>query len=247
MRCRGDGALDGLREVVEFGGIQIGHRPEGHAGLVPMNQVIAAQGEGFIGRRTAGFRPDKEVDEMLLTLIDERGDGAVRQIIQPPADEREALCGEVGDGRGKVQFAIEPRLDGVLVGGRDIGEMTGLERADVARVNLQRQPHVPLWAVYPQWGWGTEDSEQALGLLRRFGSVTVLNGHIHQTVQKIEGNITFHTAMSTAFPQPAPGSAPKPGPMKVPAEKLRSVLGVTSVNYVVGDGPLAVVDTPLAS
>ncbi len=107
--------------------------------------------------------------------------------------------------------------------------------------------HVPLWAVYPSWGWGTEDSEQALGMLKRFGSVTVLNGHIHQTVQKIEGNITFHTAMSTAFPQPAPGSAPKPGPMKVPAEKLRSVLGVTTVNFVRGTGPLAVVDTPLSS
>jgi 3',5'-cyclic-AMP phosphodiesterase len=105
--------------------------------------------------------------------------------------------------------------------------------------------HVPLWAVYPQWGWGTEDSEQALGFMKRFGSVTVLNGHIHQTVQKIEGNVTFHTAMSTAFPQPAPGSAPKAGPMKVPAEKLRSVLGVTSVNYVVGNSPLAVIDTPL--
>ncbi len=105
--------------------------------------------------------------------------------------------------------------------------------------------HVPLWAVYPKWGWGTEDSEQALGYLKRFGSVTVLNGHIHQTVQKIEGNITFHTAMSTAFPQPAPGSAPKPGPMKVPAEKLRSVLGVTSVNYVEGNSPLAVIDSPL--
>jgi len=69
--------------------------------------------------------------------------------------------------------------------------------------------HIPLWAVYPQWGWGTDDAEQALGYLRRFGSVTVLNGHIHQTVKKVEGNITFHTAMSTAFPQPAPGTAPK--------------------------------------
>jgi Icc protein len=105
--------------------------------------------------------------------------------------------------------------------------------------------HVPLWAVYPKWGWGTEDGEQALGYLKRFGSVTVLNGHIHQTVQKIEGNITFHTAMSTAFPQPQPGAAPKPGPMKVPAEKLRSVLGVTSVNYIEGKSPLAVIDTPL--
>ena len=105
--------------------------------------------------------------------------------------------------------------------------------------------HVPLWAVYPQWGWGTKDSEQALSHLRRFGSVSVLNGHIHQTIQKVEGNITFHTAMSTAFPQPAPGSAPSPGPMKVPAEKLRSVLGLTSVNYVEHDHTLAITDTPL--
>jgi 3',5'-cyclic AMP phosphodiesterase CpdA len=105
--------------------------------------------------------------------------------------------------------------------------------------------HVPLWTVYPKWGWGTEDSAQALAQLKRFGSVTVLNGHIHQIIQKVEGNITFHTAMSTAFPQPEPGTAPKPGPMKVPAEKLRSVLGVTSVNYVESQHTLAVVDSPL--
>ena len=105
--------------------------------------------------------------------------------------------------------------------------------------------HVPLWAVYPQWGWGTKDSEQALSYLRRFGSVSVLNGHIHQTIQKVEGNITFHSAMSTAFPQPAPGSAPSPGPMKVPAEKLRSVLGLTSVNYMEHNHTLAITDTPL--
>jgi 3',5'-cyclic-AMP phosphodiesterase len=106
--------------------------------------------------------------------------------------------------------------------------------------------HIPLWAVYPQWGWGTDDAEQALGFLRRFGSVTVLNGHIHQTVKKVEGNITFHTAMSTAFPQPAPGSAPKPGPMKVEAERLSSVLGITDINYLEGKHTLAVVDSTLA-
>ena len=89
--------------------------------------------------------------------------------------------------------------------------------------------HIPLWAVYPDWGWGTDDSAQALSYLKRFGSVTVLNGHIHQTMQKVEGNITFHTATSTAFPQPHPGAAPSPGPMKVPAEQLRSLLGLTSV------------------
>src|SRR5207245_5832180 len=105
--------------------------------------------------------------------------------------------------------------------------------------------HIPLWAVYPQWGWGTDDSEQALSYLKRFGSVTVLNGHIHQTMQKIEGNITFHTAMSTAFPQPKPGAAPSPGPMKVPAEKLRGLLGLTGVYYVENKHSLAVIDSPL--
>jgi Icc protein len=105
--------------------------------------------------------------------------------------------------------------------------------------------HIPLWAVYPQWGWGTQDSEIALGYLRRFGSVSVLNGHIHQTIQKLEGNITFHTAMSTAFPQPAPGTAPAPGPMKVSAEKLRSLLGLSSVIYQEHNHTLAITDTPL--
>jgi Icc protein len=105
--------------------------------------------------------------------------------------------------------------------------------------------HVPLWTVYPQWGWGTEDSERALGYLRRFGSVTVLNGHIHQTLKKVEGNVTFHTAMSTAFPQPAPGSAPKPGPLKVEAGGLRKVLGITTVNYLEGRQSLAVADSSL--
>ncbi len=105
--------------------------------------------------------------------------------------------------------------------------------------------HIPLWAVYPQWGWGTDDAAQALGFMKRFGSVTVLNGHIHQAMQKVEGNVTFHTARSTAFPQPAPGSAPKAGAMVVPAEKLRSVLGLNSVQYVESGHTLAVVDVPL--
>ena len=105
--------------------------------------------------------------------------------------------------------------------------------------------HIPLWEVYPKWGWGTEDGARALGYLKRFGSVTVLNGHIHQTLRKVEGNVTFHTAASTAFPQPQPGAAPKPGPMKVEAGRLRSVLGITEVDYTVGKQSLAVVDTAL--
>jgi Icc protein len=106
--------------------------------------------------------------------------------------------------------------------------------------------HVPLWTIYPQWGWGTEDSAQALGHLKRFGSVTVLNGHIHQVIRKVEGNMTFHTARSTAFPQPEPGKAESPGPMKnVPAEKVRSMLGLTRVSYVESRGNLAIVDSVL--
>jgi 3',5'-cyclic-AMP phosphodiesterase len=106
--------------------------------------------------------------------------------------------------------------------------------------------HIPLWSVYPEWGWGTEDSAQALGYLKRFGSVTVLNGHIHQVMQKVEGNVTFHTAMSTAFVQPQPGKADSPGPMKVPDDQLRSLLGITEVNYVRGGHTLALVDSTLA-
>ncbi len=106
--------------------------------------------------------------------------------------------------------------------------------------------HIPLWSVYPEWGWGTEDSAQALAYLKKFGSVTVLNGHIHQIMQKVEGNVTFHTAASTAFPQPQPGKADSPGPMKVPAEQLRGILGITDVNYIRGQHALAVVDSSLA-
>ena len=106
--------------------------------------------------------------------------------------------------------------------------------------------HMPLWTIYEPWGWGTGDADQLMSQLRRFGSVTVLNGHIHQIMQKVEGNVTFHTALSTAFPQPAPGTAPSPGPMKVPADHLRSVLGISHVNYVQGNHSLAIVDSPLA-
>jgi 3',5'-cyclic AMP phosphodiesterase CpdA len=105
--------------------------------------------------------------------------------------------------------------------------------------------HVPLWAVYERWGWGTQDAARALALLKRFGSVTVLNGHIHQVLQKVEGKVTFHTARSTAFPQGEPGMG-SPGPLKgVAAAKLRSVLGLTKVAYVENRGALAVTDATL--
>ncbi len=105
--------------------------------------------------------------------------------------------------------------------------------------------HIPLWMVYPEWGWGTPDAAEALTYLKRFGSVTVLNGHIHQVVQKVEGNVAFHTATSTAFPQPAPGTAPHAGPMVVPAGKLKSVIGIAEVRYVGRHSHLAIVDSAL--
>jgi 3',5'-cyclic-AMP phosphodiesterase len=138
------------------------------------------------------------------------------------------------------------QLEGLGVIGAEQLEWFGKDLADVtASTPIVVFAHIPLWSVYPEWGWGTKDSAQALSILRRFGSVTVLNGHIHQVMQKVEGNVTFHTAMSTAFPQPAPGTAPSAGPMTVPADRLRQVLGVTSVNFTAGNHHLAVVDTPL--
>jgi hypothetical protein len=99
--------------------------------------------------------------------------------------------------------------------------------------------------VAAEWGWGTDDSVAALGLVKRFGSVTVLNGHIHQITQNVEGAVTFRTARSTAFLQPAPGTAPSPGPMKVPEDRLRSVLGIAAVAVKQGTQPLAITDSDL--
>ncbi|QZP32697.1 metallophosphoesterase family protein [Pseudomonas sp. DR48] len=105
--------------------------------------------------------------------------------------------------------------------------------------------HIPLWTIYQPWGWGTEDGDQAIAMLRKYGSVTVLNGHIHQVIQKVEGNITFHTARGTAYPQPAPGAAPSPGPMTVAADQLRNYLGLTDVRATQGEHPLALIDSTL--
>jgi plastocyanin len=105
--------------------------------------------------------------------------------------------------------------------------------------------HIPLWSVYPEWGWGTEDSGRALALLKRFGSVSVLNGHIHQVMQKVEGDVCFHTAMSTAFPQPAPGTAKSPGPMTVAADRLKQILGITRLSFHDVNHPIAITDVPL--
>ena len=105
--------------------------------------------------------------------------------------------------------------------------------------------HFPMWALLPDWGWGTQDSLEAFMILKRFGSVTVLNGHIHQIQQKVEGRVVFHTARSTAFPQPAPGDGPGPGPKVVPADQLRDHIGLTSVSVTSAKAPLALLDQTL--
>jgi 3',5'-cyclic-AMP phosphodiesterase len=166
--------------------------------------------------------------------------------------------GKETKGRGWYSFNHK---DVHFVGLTNVGAQEGLGKLGTDQLewlegDLKGQPasrpvvvfaHIPLWSVYPDWGWGTADSAEALAYLKRFGSVTILNGHIHQVMQKVEGNVTFHTAMSTAFPQPAPGTAKAPGPMKVPDEKLKSVLGITSVQSIAKNHSLAVVDSTLES
>ena len=105
--------------------------------------------------------------------------------------------------------------------------------------------HMPLWTIYQPWGWGTADAEAALTGLRRFGSVTILNGHIHQIIQKTEGNIRFHTARSTAYPQPAPGEAAAPGPLVVPPDRLLASLGLTTAPTAKRHAPLELADATL--
>ena len=106
--------------------------------------------------------------------------------------------------------------------------------------------HVPLFAMYPAWGWSTDDAVQALAMMKRFGAVTCLNGHVHQVLTRVEGNVTFHTARATGFPQPRPGEAPSPSPLTVPAGQLHAALGITEARYVARTGAVAVVDDPLS-
>ncbi len=155
--------------------------------------------------------------------------------------------------RKGVHFVGLVNVQGVTEGGLGVlgAEQLDWLAKDLASLSASTPlvvfAHVPLWMVYPKWGWGTDDGARALALMKRFGSVTVLNGHIHQALQKIEGNMTFHTARSTAFPQPEAGTAPKPGPMVVEAARLRSFLGLTRVSYVESHPTLAIVDATLAA
>ncbi|MUL63707.1 metallophosphoesterase [Mycobacterium sp. CBMA 234] len=105
--------------------------------------------------------------------------------------------------------------------------------------------HIPLFAMYPDWGWGTDDATQALSYLRRFASVTCLNGHVHQVFSKTEGNITFHSGTTTAYPLPHPGDGPAPKPVTLPAGKLHDALGVREVSYQTGQHTLALKERTL--
>jgi len=153
--------------------------------------------------------------------------------------------------QGGVHFIALVNVVSLKAGG--LGTL-GNEQLEWLEQDVERLPsstpivvfaHIPLWSVYPEWGWGTDDSARALSYLKRFGSVSVLNGHIHQVMQKVEGHVTFHTAMSTAFPQPAPGSAPSPGPMKVPDDRLRKMLGLSRISFHDVNHPIAITDVPL--
>jgi 3',5'-cyclic AMP phosphodiesterase CpdA len=198
------------------------------------------------------------LDQMLKTLRQ-------RQVFYVPGehdvtgDDGKLYLDRFGKGTAGMGWQSFDHKGVHFVGLNNVVQLEGLGKIGAAQLEWLRKDldavssstpvvvfaHIPLWSVYPDWGWGTEDSAQALAYLKRFGSVTVLNGHIHQVLQKVEGNVTFHSATSTAFPQPAPGSAPSAGPMKVPAGQLRHLLGITEVNYVPGAHPLALVDTPL--
>jgi hypothetical protein len=105
--------------------------------------------------------------------------------------------------------------------------------------------HIPLFAMYPDWGWGTDDAAQALGYLKRFSSVTCLNGHVHQLFSKTEGNVTFHSATTTAYPLPHPGDGPAPKPVTLPAGKLHDALGIREVSYTKGQQTLALKEQTL--
>lgn len=106
--------------------------------------------------------------------------------------------------------------------------------------------HFPLWGLYPDWGWGTEDGPAALALLARFGSVTALNGHVHQIQRRVEGHVSFHAARSTAYPQPASGVGPGPGPLAVPAAELRAAIGFSTLDVRTVDAPIAITDVTVA-
>jgi 3',5'-cyclic AMP phosphodiesterase CpdA len=157
-------------------------------------------------------------------------------------------AGSVGDGwysfdiAGVHVIALVNTLNLHKLGHLGVDQLEFVEK-DVARLSSDTPiivfSHIPLFAMYPDWGWGTDDAVQALSYLRRFASVTCLNGHVHQLFSKTEGNVTFYSGTTTAYPLPRPGDGPAPKPVTLPAGKLRDVLGVREVTYTKGETALA--------
>ena len=149
-------------------------------------------------------------------------------------------AGSQGDGwssfdMGGIHFLLLNNVvDVVNLGHLGTAQLEFIEK-DVANLRSDTPivvfAHIPMWTIYEKWGWGTDDAAQALSYLKRFASVTVLNGHIHQVMSKVEGNITFSTVSTTAYPLPAPGTAPAPAPVTLPAGKLADILGIREVRY----------------
>ena len=177
----------------------------------------------------------------------------------PAVSEYFSRFGKASDNRGYYSFdhggvhfmalinVLEFRAGGLgTLGEAQLAWATADLKGRSASTPIVVFAHMPLWTIYEPWGWGTGDAEPLIAQLRRFGSVTILNGHIHQIVQKVEGNITYHTARSTAYPQPAAGVGAGPGPLKVPADELASMLGVTSVARLRHPPALALTDQTLA-
>jgi 3',5'-cyclic AMP phosphodiesterase CpdA len=177
----------------------------------------------------------------------------------PSVNEYFSRFGKVSDNKGYYSFdhggvhfmalinVLEFKAGGLgTLGEAQLAWATADLKARSASTPIVVFAHMPLWTIDEPWGWGTGDAEPLIAQLRRFGSVTILNGHIHQIVQKVEGNITYHTARSTAYPQPAAGVGAGPGPLKVPADELATLLGVTSVAKLRHPPTLALTDETLA-
>lgn len=163
-------------------------------------------------------------------------------------------AGSVGDGwysfdtAGVHVIALVNTLNLHKLGHLGADQLAFVEK-DVARLSSDTPiivfSHIPLFAMYPNWGWGTDDAAQALSYLRRFSSVTCLNGHVHQLFSKTEGNVTFYSGTTTAYPLPRPGDGPAPKPVTLPAGKLRDALGIREVSYTRGEAALALKEQAL--
>ncbi|MDO5552979.1 MAG: metallophosphoesterase [Planctomycetia bacterium] len=96
-----------------------------------------------------------------------------------------------------------------------VGEATRKWLADDLAKLSDEQPvvlfsHSPLYHLYKNWNFWTEDAEEVQAILNRFKTMTVIHGHTHQMLTNRIGNIDFHGLLSTAWPWPyAPSGNPE--------------------------------------